>query len=336
MSIPRIAVTLGDPAGIGSEIAFKAANSLSVQRVCRPVIFGDRGQFPKGQSAVLLLNSAIINGKFPNGNLPFDCVETSNLGKISIGNPSRRAGIAACKAIDAAVKFCLKNKTALVTAPVSKESFNLAGAKFAGHTEMLASLTKSKEAAMLMACGNICSVMVTRHIALSKVSKELTAGKIVNTVNLAVKFLSDISGKSGVFAKKSKTLKVALCALNPHAGDNGILGKEENDIIFPAYKILKKTLNISKPFPADAAWLKTKNGEYDLICCMYHDQTMIPLKCIDAQKIVNVTAGLPFVRTSPGHGVAFDIAGKNKADPSAMIEAILYAVNSYAAKRLGS
>jgi 4-hydroxythreonine-4-phosphate dehydrogenase len=121
-------------------------------------------------------------------------------------------------------------------------------------------------------------------------------------------------------------LKIALCSLNPHAGDNGILGSEEKEIIFPAYKALKKAkINISIPLPADSAWLKTKSGEFDLICCMYHDQLMIPLKCIDAKKIVNVTAGLPFVRTSPGHGTAFDIAGKNTADESAMIESILYA-----------
>jgi 4-hydroxythreonine-4-phosphate dehydrogenase len=332
MSMPRIAVTLGDVAGIGPEIVFKAANSLSVQRVCRPVIFGDRRQNP-----FLLLNRA-----FARGNAPFDFIETSNLGKIGIGKPSRKSGIAARKAIEAAVNFCLKDKAALVTAPVSKESFKYAGVKFSGHTEMLAALTKSTEAAMLMVCGKICSVMVTRHIPLSKVSKALTVEKIVNAVNIAADFLSNIAFSACVCAKQVKvsrpvyqtSLNIALCALNPHAGDNGILGKEEKDIIFPAYKILKKTLNISKPLPADAAWLKTKNGEYDLICCMYHDQTMLPLKCIDAQKIVNVTAGLPFVRTSPGHGTAFDIAGKNKADANAMIEAIVYAAkavkNTYA------
>ncbi|MDR3113429.1 MAG: 4-hydroxythreonine-4-phosphate dehydrogenase PdxA [Endomicrobium sp.] len=299
MSKPRIAVTLGDPAGIGPEIVFKAANSLAVQRVCRPVIFGEAHR-------CLLPCSH------------FDFVAASKPGKISQGKPSRNSGIASCKAIEESVKFCLEGKAqGLVTAPVSKESFKLAGVKFIGHTELLAALTKSERTAMLMACGKIHSVMVTRHIPLAKVSKSLTIDKIIDAVNIAADFL----GKSG----DVRRLKVALCALNPHAGDNAILGKEEKDVIFPAYKILRKTMDISKPLAADAAWLKTKNGEYDLICCMYHDQTMIPLKCIDAQKIVNVTAGLPFIRTSPGHGTAFDIAGKNKADPSAMIEAILYA-----------
>jgi 4-hydroxythreonine-4-phosphate dehydrogenase len=117
--------------------------------------------------------------------------------------------------------------------------------------------------------------------------------------------------------------------LNPHAGDNSILGFEEKKFILPAYKILKKSgIDIAKPLPADSAWLKTKNGQYDLICAMYHDQVMIALKCINAARIVNVTVGLPFVRTSPGHGTAFDIAGKNEADASAMIEAILYTARS--------
>jgi len=308
MSKPRIAVTLGDIAGIGPEIVFKAANSRAVRKVCRPVIFGDR-------------QSLFLYEKCSKS--VFDFIVTSNVGKVAIGKPSKKSGIAACKAIESAVKFCLDGKAeALVTAPVSKESFKLAGVKHAGHTELLADLTKSKEVAMLMSCGKIHGVMVTRHIPLAKVSKMLTIKKIADTVKLAACFLSASRNSSAL------SLRVALCSLNPHAGDNGILGKEEKNIIFPAYKILKRNINISKPLPADAAWLKTKNGEYDLICCMHHDQMMIPLKCIGAKKIVNVTAGLPFVRTSPGHGTAFDIAGKNSADPSAMIEAMLYAAKT--------
>jgi 4-hydroxythreonine-4-phosphate dehydrogenase len=307
MSKPRIAVTLGDPAGIGPEIVFKAANSPAVERVCRPVIFGDKRDMPFIPESLYRKSVA--------SRFPFDFITTSNFGKIAAGGPSAAAGAAACKALETAVKFCLEGKTqALVTAPVSKESFKLAGVKYAGHTEFLAALTKSRKVAMLMSCGKFHSVMVTRHIPLAKVAKSLTVRKIVDAVKLAAAF--------------SSPSKIALCALNPHAGDNGILGKEERDIIFPAYRILAEFLNISSPLPADAAWLKTKNGEYDLICCMYHDQTMIPLKCIDAKKIVNVTAGLPFIRTSPGHGTAFDIAGKNKADPGAMIEAILYAAKT--------
>ncbi|AKL98586.1 PdxA family dehydrogenase [Endomicrobium proavitum] len=296
MSKPRLAITLGDPAGIGFEITLRAVNSLEVQRVCSPIIFGD----------------ARFAGFFKKHNF----IAASKIGKIKTGVASKKAGLAALGAIEKAVEYCLKGETlALVTAPVSKESLKLAGVKYPGHTELLAALTKSPEIAMMMVCGKILSVMVTRHIPLSEVSKKLKTKDIVETVTLAAGF--------------DKALKIAVCALNPHAGDNGILGGEEKKIIAPACKILAaKGFNVSRPLPADSAWLKTKNGEFDLLCGMYHDQVMIPLKCIDAKKIVNVTAGLPFVRTSPGHGAAYDIAGKNIADESAMIAAIVFAAKN--------
>jgi 4-hydroxythreonine-4-phosphate dehydrogenase len=307
MSKTRIAITLGDPAGIGPEIVFRAVNSLKVQRVCSPVVFGD----------------SLSLSKYFKSVKNCELVESSRVkGKIKTGAACAAGGKAAYYAIEKAVGFCLEKgaNRPLVTAPVSKESLKLAGVNYPGHTELLADLTKSKKVAMIMVCGNIHGVMVTRHIPLSGVSSEIKPKNIVETVKLACDFFK----KSG-----DKNIKIALCGLNPHAGDNGILGNEEKKFIYPAYDILKKSgINISKPLPADSAWLKTKNGEYGLICGMYHDQIMIPLKCIGAKKIVNVTAGLPFVRTSPGHGTAFDIAGKGKAFAEAMIEAILYAVNN--------
>jgi 4-hydroxythreonine-4-phosphate dehydrogenase len=302
MSKPRIAITLGDPAGISYEIVCRAVNSLKIKRVCSPVVFGDKQ----------------ILTRYFIGKIPFDFVESSNIGhSLKIGIPSKKAGIIALSAIERATSYCMSGKAnALVTAPVSKESLKLAGVKYPGHTELLASLTKSKKVAMLMACGKIHGVMVTRHIPISEIHKALKTKNIVDTVRLSVDFI----GK--------KNIKVALCALNPHAGDNSILGSEEKKFIIPAYKTLyKQGINITKPLPADSVWLKSKNGLFELVCAIYHDQLMIPLKCIDASKIVNVTAGLPFVRTSPGHGTAFDIAGKNKANITPMIESILYAVN---------
>jgi 4-hydroxythreonine-4-phosphate dehydrogenase len=315
MSKPRIAITLGDPAGIGSEIVFRAVNSLVVKRICSPVIFGDK------QSLYQFIPKSF------KSKLPFEFIESSNIGNsVKLGIPSKISGRVAVAAIKKAVKYCIEQNTlALVTAPVSKESLKMAKIHYPGHTELLAALTKSQNIAMLMSCGKINSVMVTRHISISQISKKLNTKDIVDTVKLSVNFIR----KTG-----NKSIKVALCGLNPHAGDNAILGSEEHKIILPAYQILKKAgINITKPLPADAAWLKTKNGEFDLICAMYHDQVMIPLKCINASKIVNITAGLPFVRTSPGHGTAFDIAGKNKADPNAMIEAILYATRYIKSKK---
>jgi 4-hydroxythreonine-4-phosphate dehydrogenase len=307
MTKPHLAVTLGDPAGIGYEVACSAVNSSAVKRVCIPVVFGDKQSLKQNLF------------KHPKNRMSFEFVESSNIGNsVKMGVPSKKAGIIAVSAIYKAVRYCADSEAlALVTAPVSKESLKMAGIKYSGHTELLASLTKSKKVAMMMTCGNMHGVMVTRHIPVSKISENIKTKTIVETVNLSVNFLR----KTG-----KKNIKVVLCGLNPHAGDNSILGFEEKKFILPAYKILKKSgIDITKPLPADSAWLKTKKGQYDLICAMYHDQVMIALKCINAAKIVNITVGLPFVRTSPGHGTAFDIAGKNKADVSAMIEAILYA-----------
>jgi 4-hydroxythreonine-4-phosphate dehydrogenase len=307
MTKPRLAVTLGDPAGVGCEVVCRAISSSAVKRVCNLIIFGDKQSLKQNLF------------KYLKNRTSFEFVESSNIGdSVKIGVPSKEAGVIATSAIYKAVKYCLDGKTlALVTAPVSKESLKMAGIKYPGHTELLASLTKSKKVAMMMACGKIHSVMVTRHIPVSKISENIKIKTIVEAVSLSVNFLRKTV---------KKNIKVVLCGLNPHAGDNSILGFEEKKIILPAYKVLKKSgIDITKPLPSDSAWLKTKNGQYDLICAMYHDQLMVALKCINAAKIVNVTVGLPFVRTSPGHGTAFDIAGKNEADASAMIEAILYA-----------
>jgi 4-hydroxythreonine-4-phosphate dehydrogenase len=302
-----LAVTLGDPAGVGCEIVCRAISSSAVRGVCSPVIFGDKQSLKQNMF------------KCFKNRMPFEFIESSNIGdSVKIGVPSKEAGIIAASAVYKAVKYCVSGKAlALVTAPVSKESLKMAGIKYPGHTELLASLTKSKKVVMMMACDKIHSVMVTRHIPVSKISENIKIKTIVETVILSLDFLRKTV---------KKNIKVVLCGLNPHAGDNSILGSEEKKFILPAYKILKRLgIDITKPLPADSAWLKTKRDQYDLICAMYHDQVMIALKCINAAKIVNVTVGLPFVRTSPGHGAAFDIAGKNEADASAMIEAILYA-----------
>ena len=312
MPKPRIAITLGDVAGIGPEITYGAVNSLKIQRVCSPVIFG-------GRQSLKLFQKLQRSGKA-------ELIECSDISRnITAGQPSAAGGAIAVAAIERAVEHCLSKKTdALVTAPVSKESLKLAGVKYPGHTEMLAALTKSKKFAMMMACGKIHAVMVTRHIPLSEVPFNIKTKEIVETVKTAAGFLK----KCG----NIKNIKTAVCGLNPHAGDNSILGFEEKKFILPACRILRKLkIDVSLPMPADSAWLKTKNGEYDLICGMYHDQIMIALKCIDAGKVVNVTAGLPFVRTSPGHGTAFDIAGKGLANPQSMAEAIIYAADSVCA-----
>ena len=214
--------------------------------------------------------------------------------------------------------MCLNKETkAMVTAPVSKESFKYAGLKYNGHTEFLGHLTKTKNYCMMMICDNINSVMITRHLPISNISSVLTGKNIVLTTKLSADFIGQILKRKP---------KILFCALNPHAGDNGILGTEEKTIIIPAINKLKKYgYNICGLYPVDVAWAKFLNNKYDVIVGMYHDQIMLPLKILKPKKIVNVTVGLPFIRTSPGHGTAFDIAGKNIADFSSMEQAILYA-----------
>ena len=305
---PKVAITIGDPAGIGPEIVLRAVNSLKVQRVCSPVVVGDKN---------------VISKYFNTGkkykNIEF--VFSSDYSKqIVLGKPSKISGLIACDAIKQAVKMCMDKKAkSMVTAPVSKESFKYAGLKYSGHTEFLAALTKTKNYCMMMICDKINSVMVTRHLPVSKVSSVLTKKDIVSTTALSADFVK-------TFLKRKP--KILLCALNPHAGDNGILGNDEKQTIIPAMNILKKKgYDICGLYPVDVAWAKFLKYKYDLIVGMYHDQIMLPLKILNPKKIVNVTAGLPFVRTSPGHGTAFDIAGKNVADPSSMEEAILKAAN---------
>lgn len=304
---PRIAVTVGDAGGIGPEIILKAVRSLRVRGACSPLVFCHSAFAKKVKPYA---DTVIVKGIAPKGH-----------------SPSKQSGIIAFNAISAAARACLSGTAhAMVTAPVSKESLALAGCKHTAHTELLAHLVKAAaEPAMLMVCGKINSVMVTRHVPLAQIAKHITEKNIIETVVTAYKFLL-----------KTKALKapLALCALNPHAGDNGIIGNEENKIIKPAIKKLKKLLDVDVlgPIPADSVWAKAKEGNFPgLIVTMYHDQTMIPLKCISPEKIINVTAGLPFLRTSPGHGTAFDIAGKNIASATALEEAILYAAKYWRA-----
>jgi 4-hydroxythreonine-4-phosphate dehydrogenase len=214
--------------------------------------------------------------------------------------------------------MCINKETqAMVTAPVSKESFKYAGLKYTGHTEFLGHLTKTKNYCMMMICEDINSVMITRHLPISNISSILTKKDIIATTKLSADFIEKYSKKKP---------KIIFCSLNPHAGDNGILGNEEKEIIIPAMnKLTKCGYNICGLYPVDIAWLKFLKSKYDLIVGMYHDQIMLPLKILNPKKIVNVTIGLPFIRTSPGHGTAFDIAGKNTADYSSMEQAIIYA-----------
>lgn len=311
MPLPRLAITIGDPAGIGPEITAKALSERSVYAVCRPVIVGERRYLP---------GLASLEKRFP-----VRFVEVPSPGRVPPGKLSAAAGRAAYGYVVKGFSLVANGEAeALVTAPVSKEAIVRADIPFTGHTELLASLSRTAYYTMLMVAGPYRSVMVTRHLSIKNLPGALTRKDIVKTTLQAAEFLK--------LRAKLRRVRVGVMSLNPHAGEGGLLGAEEGAVVGPAVaELRKKGIAADGPLPPDSAWLKAKDGKYDLLVAMYHDQTMIGLKCLAAEKIVNVTTGLPFVRTSPGHGTAFDIAGKGLADHRSMVEAIKTAA-SYASR----
>jgi len=240
--------------------------------------------------------------------------------KCKPGVVSAASGKAAIGCIKTAVDLIKRGKAdALVTAPINKEAAGLAGFKFPGHTEYLAYLTGTKKFAMMLAVDKLRVVLATRHIALKDVAKRLNSRQIYDAIILANAALKKYF--------RIKTPKIAVCALNPHAGENGLFSDEEKRIIMPAIRNAARTIkNITGPMAADALFYRAYRGEFDAEIAMYHDQGLIPLKMAGRDSAVNITLGLPFIRTSPAHGTAFDIAGKGIADPSSMIEAIKLAI----------
>ncbi|MCB4791118.1 MAG: 4-hydroxythreonine-4-phosphate dehydrogenase PdxA [Elusimicrobia bacterium] len=304
MPLPKIAVTIGDPAGIGPEIVGKALSDKKIHEICKPVVIGGTGVIPGFNK---------ISKKF--GLQSFE-IKTNEIENLQTGRFSKFTGKASYDYILKAFELITQGQVkAVVTAPVSKEAMFLAGVHYPGQTELFADISGTKKYAMLMVAESLRAVMVTRHIPLSEVSKNLTIDNIKETALLAYDFISK--------KFRIKKPKIVICSLNPHGGEGGILGKEDRCFILPAVRFLKNIgLEVSGPCGSDSAWLKMSKNEFDLMVAMYHDQAMIGLKCLKPNKIVNVTIGLPFIRTSPGHGTAFDIAGKNIADPTSIKEAI--------------
>ncbi|MGB2578236.1 4-hydroxythreonine-4-phosphate dehydrogenase [Elusimicrobium simillimum] len=302
---PLIAITSGDPLGIGPEIVVKALKNALVKNVCTPVVIGDKSALIKAgftpDMGTVVDTAAVLSGALPAE----PC-------------PTIYGGLTSFNAVAMASRLTSKGEVkAMVTAPVSKESWNMAGVKFTGHTEFLKEFAKLERVLMMFTTGKLNVALVSEHFAIKDLSKEITTKKIIHAAHLFEKALT---------AKGIKKPRIGIAAINPHAGDGGKLGQEENEIIRPAVTVLKKEgLNVQGPISVDALWTKHTKGAFDGIICMYHDQAMIGLKLAAQEPIVHVTYGLPFVRTSPTHGTAFDIAGKNEADPESMVAAILYA-----------
>ena len=304
--LPVVAITMGDPAGIGPEIVLKALTKREIFRCSIPIIIGDKKFLKKTADSLNIppipSNISIIDLK----NIPE---------RFTVGKPSRSGGKATVKYIDAAVNLALhKSVDAIVTAPISKEAIHMAGYKYPGHTEMLAKLTNTKDYAMMLAGKDIRVVLVTTHTAIKNVSRLISRKKILKTIKL-----TNSSLKSWGFLNP----RIGVSALNPHGGEGGIFGNEEIKKIMPAINDARaEGIKVQGPFPADTLFTPAKMSKFDAIVVMYHDQGLIPIKMKSFGKAVNITLGLPFIRTSVDHGTAYDITGKNLADPSSMIEAV--------------
>ncbi len=307
---PLIGITMGDPNGIGPEVIVKALQSEEVLGICDPVIYASESVIRKAETAFGLTVNCKIEDKDKFKNL-----------EVNEGATDRAAGESSLFYIEEVVKDALDNKIdAVVTAPISKESTHLAGSIYPGHTEMLKDLTGAEEAVMLFEGGPFKVALVTIHTALSKVPGLITKDKILTTLSVCDK---DLREKFGI-----DNPHISVCGLNPHAGEAGAFGREEIEEIIPAVSEASGNgINVEGPFPADTLFYSANKGEWDMVLAMYHDQGLIPFKMLAFDTGVNVTLGLPIIRTSPDHGTAFDIAWKGTANPRSMVEAIKSAVS---------
>ncbi|MCM8783798.1 MAG: 4-hydroxythreonine-4-phosphate dehydrogenase PdxA [Candidatus Omnitrophica bacterium] len=306
-----IGITMGDPAGIGPEVLIKAVDKLSLQKLpINFLIIGDRCVLER----YLLLFK--IRNLFSRSNIVL--VDLNNVPKsFRPGFCKPEYGRAALDYIDVAIRLLKKKEiSALVTAPVSKEMINRSGKRFVGHTEYLSSSFKITNVMMMLANRYLRVVPLTRHISLKEVNRLINYSYIFKGIKIVAEYIKKYFYLS--------LPRIAICSLNPHGGEGGLLGVEEKNIIIPAVKKINKEhiANISGPYSADGLFSNYRDNKYDCIIGMYHDQVMIPVKMVDPQHTVNITLGLPFIRTSPGHGTAFDIAGKGIASFHSMYEAI--------------
>jgi len=321
---PVIGITMGDPAGIGPEIIVKALADPNIRRAAKFIIFGMNEQLCYAADAAEIEpfwgrhQHEKISREYPYKVVVADYDEYSVPSWVK--SPSRAAG-------EASVRFCLDAVDAareglidaVVTAPISKTSWKLADVEWPGHTEMLAARCKSKRKVMMFVAGPLKLALATIHEALFEVRHKFTIGCVFEPIDLLNDALKEYFGLDKP--------KIGIAALNPHAGEDGQFGDEEKRIITPAILLARNQgINCVGPFSADTLFLRAVNGEFDGVVAMYHDQGMIPVKLLNFGKAVNITIGIPIIRTSPAHGTAFDITGQNIADPVGMKSAITTAI----------
>ncbi|MBP2641168.1 MAG: pdxA2 2 [Firmicutes bacterium] len=320
---PILAITMGDAAGCGAEIIVKALLDEKVYRICRPLVFGDAGRI---RLAAAILQSSIEvrslsdarEGTYQFGKI--DVLDFANIPEdLPFGKVDALAGHAAYIYLEAAIKQAMNHEVAgIVTAPLNKEALHMGGHNFPGHTEILAELSNTKDYAMMLAGDTLKVIHVTTHVSMRDAAGLIKRDRVLRIIRLADRTLRLLGLKQP---------RIAVAGFNAHAGEHGLFGREEIDEITPAVEDARNSgIDASGPIPPDTVFFRAVcRKEFDIVVVMYHDQGHIPIKLLGFDNGVNITVGLPFIRTSVDHGTAFDIAGKGIADSSSMIAAIEFA-----------
>ena len=325
---PRVGITFGDPAGIGPEIVLKSATEVRCRSACRLVILADAGELRR-QARLLNLpcDYPVVHEETMTDDDPSEVV-ICDVGAVCadtrFGALSAVSGRAAVRCIEAGVRLCLDDRLdAMATAPIHKESLRLAGSPFPGHTEMLAALCRGENSRtyqplMCFFAGPLRVVLLSIHVSLAEAIRAVTRDRVIHVIALTHEEMKRFGLANP---------RIAVCGLNPHAGEHGLFGDEEIEVINPAIEHCRAALGIDVrgTFPADTLFRRAQRGEFDVVVACYHDQGLVAVKSLAFGEAVNVTLGLPIIRTSVDHGTAFDIAGQGVADPQSMIEAICLA-----------
>lgn len=319
-----IGVTMGDPAGIGPEIILKSLSTDSLSGT-NCIVIGSAEVLQKviekklAPAQEINVIESTSEARFTTGVVNVIDVPLENINTFEIGKVQAQTGDLAYRCIEKATSLALNNEiSAIATAPLNKEALHLAGHNYPGHTELLAQLTDTKDYAMVLYTDNLKVIHVTTHIALLKFLQTLNKTRVNTVIKIADEFMK----KAGF-----EQPRIAVAGVNPHAGENGLFGHEEIEVLNPCIETMKaEGLDVYGPCPPDTVFLQASQGQYDIVVAMYHDQGHIPLKLMGFYDGVNITAGLPFFRTSADHGTAFDIAWTGKANPESMVKSIELAV----------
>lgn len=307
---------MGDPSGVGAEVVVKALGDPAIAPLAHWIVCGDARVLALAQQCTgISLKDADVR----------DIPALENFEDFAFGRLSAQCGAAAVEYVRVATEMCKSGEAdAMVTAPLNKEAVTLSGRHFSGHTEYIAELCGSSESRMLLACERLATVHVSTHVSLSRACA-LETSRVARTIDL---------GNQAMKLLGFERPRVAVCGLNPHAGEHGLFGDEDAQFIGPAIQQMRaKGIDCSGPHAGDTIFLQAARGGYDLVVAMYHDQGHIPMKLIDFEGTVNISIGIPIIRTSVDHGTAFDIAGKNKVDAHSMKQAMKMAARMAANRR---